>query len=157
MRSYISNLSIAIVSLLTLSFSGAIVPSTVSAQTGGNSAPTKIVDLFRQDFADCVNSNVVQSRSPDRRKSEGAMRVTKSEFDGKLFVEATLLFGTPNTKYNIFLKCHQKIGELFTNNNGLGKSVSLIPLSAVPAIFAFDIYPDGAPLGNKFQSGQIKF
>jgi hypothetical protein len=59
MRSCISKLSIAIGSLLTLSFSGAIVPSIVSAQTGGNLSLQKSGGLFRQDFAaDCVNSDL---------------------------------------------------------------------------------------------------
>lgn len=161
MRGYFSRLLVTGVSLLTLGCSGAIIPGIVSAQVhNGISSTTspsmQRVSLIRQDFSDCVNSNVTKEPALPN-KTGGEILVFKSEFDGKLFIETRLDNGTPNTKYNIFLKCHQKIGEISTDNRGIGRIVSALPLNIVPAVFAFDIYPDGAPAGNKFQSLPIRF
>jgi hypothetical protein len=81
--------------------------------------------------------------------------VYKNAPDGQLEVEVGLRNGTPNTKYNVFLKCKQQIGYFKTDNRGVGGAYLRAPLNIVPSVFAFDMYPDGAPSGNKFQSVQV--
>ena len=144
---------VTIFSMLAMISGGAILLNLTSAQAQvANSIAT--VNIFKQDYSDCTNSDVPNTTSSST--VTGYIYVIKSEFDGKLFAEVHLNKGTPNTKYNIFLKCKQKIGELSTDNNGVGAVVVMAPLNIVPAVFAFDMYPDGAPLGNKFQSVQVR-
>ncbi len=108
------------------------------------------VDLIRQDFSDCVNSNV----TPTSGQVGGFVDVHPDE--DQLVIKVNLKHGTPNTKYNIFLKCVKQIGTFTTNDRGVGEAEFRIPKNLVSSVFAFDMYPDGAPSGNKYQSVQVK-
>ncbi len=114
------------------------------------------VALVRQDFSDCVNSNVIK-KAGSHGNVGGFISMTKNPHDGELQMKVSIFEGTPNTKYNVFLKCKQQIGYVKTNKNGVGSAYLSAPLSIVPSVFAFDMYPDGAPSGNKFQSVQVKY
>jgi hypothetical protein len=65
--------------------------------------------------------------------------------------------GSVNTRYNFYLKCVRQLGTIKTDDEGSGVEVFDIPAGDVKPIITFDMYPDGAPAGNKFQSTQVKF
>jgi hypothetical protein len=108
-------------------------------------------DLIRQDFSDCVNSNVT------RESGQVGGFVDVEQDEDQLELKIALQHGTPNTTYNIFLKCKQQIGTLTTNSRGVGRAEFRIQKNLVSSsVFAFDVYPDGAPTGNKYQSVQVR-
>jgi hypothetical protein len=109
------------------------------------------VALVRQDFSDCVNSDVTAS-DPSQ---VGGFMIINAGNDGSLLVFVHLESGTPATTYHLFVKCVGFIGDLYTNPRGVGNAIFTIPAGTVGPVFAFDMYPDGAPLGNKFQSVQV--
>lgn len=108
-------------------------------------------DLIRQDFSDCVNSNVTRESG----QVGGFIDVHPDE--DQLVLRIAIQHGTPNTTYNIFLKCKQQIGTLTTSPRGVGRAEIRIQKNLVSSsVFAFDVYPDGAPSGNKYQSVQVR-
>ncbi|AFY32852.1 hypothetical protein [Calothrix sp. PCC 7507] len=121
------------------------------AFSGPALATSKKVDLVRLDSSDCTNSNVTPASGP-----VGGFISVHAKKDRELVVNVHIKTGTPNTKYNIFLKCKQQIGTLYTNKKGLADAEFKVSKDIVPSVFAFDMYPDGAPLGNKFQSVQVQ-
>lgn len=126
---------------LALGFSGIALATSKDAK----------VDLIRLDSSDCINSNV----TPASGKVGGFISIHEKQ-DKIVFVNVHLKTGTPNTKYNIFLKCKQQIGTLYTNKKGFADAEFKVSKDIVPSVFAFDMYPDGAPLGNKYQSVQVQ-
>jgi hypothetical protein len=151
-----------------LTAASAVTPNLILAQTHSGSSESQSqaqhanrkspkpikVSLIRQDSSDCVNSDVTKGHGSHHNVG-GHISVKKNAPDGQLEVTVSLKNGTPNTKYNVFLKCKQQIGYLQTNNRGAGTAYLSAPLNIVPSVFAFDMYPDGAPSGNKFQSVQV--
>lgn len=109
------------------------------------------VALVRQDFSDCTNSDVTAS---DPSLVAGFINV-HAEDDGSLIVIVHIKSGTPATTYHVFLKCIGFLGDVYTNPRGVGNAVFTVPPGTVGSVFALDMYPDGAPLGNKFQSVQV--
>ena len=63
----------------------------------------------------------------------------------------------PNTKYNLYLKCVRILGTITTFDEGEGEALFTFNTNETGNVYAFDIYPDGAPAGNKFQSVQVKY
>jgi hypothetical protein len=57
----------------------------------------------------------------------------------------------------VFLKCVRQLGDIKTQDEGTGSATFEFPTSSVGNVFAFDMYPEGAPAGNKFQSVQVHF
>jgi hypothetical protein len=108
-------------------------------------------DLVRQDFSDCKNDDV---SGADRWHVVGQVNVLRLH-NGKLLAQVGLLRGRPVTTYQFFLKCGYKLGVLRTNKQGAGGASFEFPSDAAGNVFAFDMYPVGAPLGNKFQSVQM--
>jgi hypothetical protein len=108
--------------------------------------------LLPQDFSDCSNADV---RAPDVRTTGGAATVDRGA-DGNTHVRANLS-GRPNTTYHFFLKCVRQLGDLTTQANGVGIANFNFPTNLAGDVFAFDMYPEGAPLGNKYQSIQVDF
>ena len=72
-------------------------------------------------------------------------------------MRAWLVKAAPNTNYNFFLKCHFLLGVIKTDATGHGNNTFTFPTNVTGPVYAFDMYPDGAPLGNKYQSVQINF
>lgn len=103
--------------------------------------------LIRQDFSDCGNANVTIN---DPTKIGGVAFVSPGT-DGNVNVRVEFT-SKPNTKYNFFLKCVRQIGTVTTSDEGVGIADFTFPANAAGATFAFDMYPDGAPAGDKFQS-----
>lgn len=106
--------------------------------------------LVRQDFSDCDNSNVTDP-GPDR--IGGAIEIIQTPA-GATTANVEILRGTPNTSYTFYWKCHNALGTIQTDAGGEGEG-SFQFQAAVGHLLAFDMYPDGAPLGNKFQSVAI--
>jgi hypothetical protein len=110
------------------------------------------VSMVRQDFSDCPNGDV-SDQDPSR---VGGTVVLVRNTDGttavKVFVTAE-----PNTKYNFFLKCVRSLGTLTTYEEGEAEAMFSFRTDETGNVFAFDMYPDGAPAGNKFQSVQVRY
>jgi len=107
--------------------------------------------LVRRDFSDCVNSDV---RADDPTSVGGQISVTCS--DGIYHVSVNLRGCSASTRYNFFLKCHFQLGTITTDSNGSGQGEFQFPADEVGDVWAFDMYPDGSPAGNKFQSVPIR-
>src|SRR5436190_1006595 len=106
--------------------------------------------LIRQDFSDCGNSNV-SGADPSRI---GGNAIALQTAAGATTVNMSLLAGTPNTSYNVYWKCHNQIGTIRTGADGTGSGS--FSLQTTPGtVLTFDIYPTGAPAGNKFQSVRL--
>ena len=110
------------------------------------------VSMVRQDFSDCPNGNV-SDQDPSR---VGGTVVLVRNTDGTTAVKV-FITAEPNTKYNFFLKCVRSLGTVTTYDEGEGEAIFSFRTNEVGNVFAFDMYPDGAPVGNKFQSVQVKF
>ena len=108
--------------------------------------------MVQQDWSDCSNANVVAA--PSRVAGEGL--VTRRD-DGQTTVNVRLTRVAPNTTYHLFLKCFFLLGDISTDANGRGNNTFSFPTATTGPIYAFDMYPSGAPLGNKYQSVQINF
>jgi hypothetical protein len=110
------------------------------------------VYLVKQDFSDCQNNNVPNTDGPN---VGGFVKVIRGT-DGNTTV-AIALTGTPNTSYHFFLKCIRILGDVITGDEGAGIAEFSFKTSEVGNTYAFDSYPEGAPAGNKFQSGTVKY
>jgi hypothetical protein len=107
-------------------------------------------DLIRQDFSDCGNSNVTNA---DPTRDGGNISITQTP-SGATTATVEVTRGTPNTTYDFFWKCQRQLGSIQTDANGFG--MGHFEFQAPPnQILTFDMYPDGAPAGNKFQSTPI--
>jgi len=110
------------------------------------------VSLIRQDSSDCANSTVADDPN---RTSGGEVWVTR-ENNGMTTVQVGMT-ASPATTYHFYLKCVQQLGDVVTDDDGIGLATFSFPTSAVGSTFAFDMYPEGAPAGNKFQSMTVTF
>jgi hypothetical protein len=137
--------------LLTTIFATSAIASAASAE-GAAQPPTVEAFLIRQDSSDCTNSNV---NANDPSRIGGTAWVVR-EPDGKTSVKVGIT-ATPNTVYHFFLKCVKALGDIKTEDEGEAIANFEFPTNSVGAVFAFDMYPEGAPAGNKFQSIQVKF
>lgn len=108
--------------------------------------------LVGQDFSDCLNSDVVAK--PGNVGGEGM--ITRRD-DGTTTVNIRLVKVAPNTTYHLFLKCYTLLGNIVTDATGKGDNTFTFRTDTAGPVYAFDMYPDGAPLGNKYQSVQINF
>ncbi len=110
------------------------------------------VSLVRQDSSDCPNGNVSDA-DPSRI---GGTAVLVRNGDGTTTVKVAIT-AQPNTRYNFYLKCVRILGSLPTYDEGEGMAEFSFRTNETGNVFGFDMYPDGAPAGNKFQSVQVKF
>jgi hypothetical protein len=51
----------------------------------------------------------------------------------------------------------RQLGDIKTDDEGIGEAVFTFQTNSTGAVFAFDMYPEGAPAGNKYQSAQVNF
>ena len=141
------------------SISGAVLAATAIAFSGILPAPVaaapkvrnQITYLVKQDFSDCVNSDVKPAQPA---VVGGEAKVTLRD-GGKTEVNVRLTKVAPNTTYHLFLKCHYILGDIKTDSTGRGNNTFSFPSSDSGPVFAFDMYPDGAPAGNKYQAVQV--
>jgi hypothetical protein len=108
------------------------------------------VALVRQDFSNCENGDV----SPSGYVG-GTVWVVRGA-DGTTTVKVGVT-AQRNTKYHFFLKCVRILGDIQTYEEGVGEGVFSFKTNEVGNVFAFDMYPEGAPTGNKYQSVQVKY
>ncbi|HEY0328683.1 MAG TPA: hypothetical protein VGC77_06235 [Rhodopseudomonas sp.] len=171
----IRELSIHLLSIGALSIGAAIatiaggvtLSSDAAAQTAGPAPRDPLADplspppsgpnerqvyLVRQDQSDCSNSNVPASDSPN---VGGNLWLRRGD-DGNTTVKVAMTV-SPNTTYHFFLKCVRQLGDIKTGDEGTGFASFSFPTSSVGQVYAFDMYPEGAPPGNKFQSATVKF
>jgi hypothetical protein len=106
--------------------------------------------LVRQDFSDCDNSNVT---NPGPDQAGGSIEIIQTPA-GATTANVEIFRGTPNTAYTLYWKCHNALGTIQTDGSGEGQG-SFQFQAAVGHLLSFDMYPAGAPLGNKFQSTSI--
>jgi len=112
------------------------------------------VSLIRRDFSDCINSDVHATDPNAIGAIGGSVVITRSDSNYRAAVSIDK--GTPNTTYNFFLKCHGKLGDVRTDARGVGSGSFQFGAGGLGPKWAFDMYPDGAPYGNKFQSEQVQ-
>lgn len=126
----------------------ALAAATPAAAQSGGSA---LVSLVLQDFSDCSNANVSDGHEELAR---GRVLVVRNA-DGTTSVKVGLTL-VPNTTYHFFLKCVRQIGDVTTSDEGVGEAIFSFPTNLAGNVFAFDVYPEGAPAGNKLQSVQVR-
>jgi hypothetical protein len=124
----------------------------VDISAAGQSGSSDSISLIQQDFSDCTNSTVKDN--PDRTRG-GEISVTRNA-DGTTTVKVGMTV-TPDTIYHFYLKCVRQLGDITTDDGGIGLASFQFQTSSAGSVYAFDMYPDGAPSGNKFQSLTISF
>jgi hypothetical protein len=129
---------------------------TISARDGSacpvqlplSSLTAVTVALVRQDEGSCGNENVVDSGTA---AVVGSVTVARST-DESSTAGIRLVGLSPNTSYQIFLKCARQLGTVRTEAAGnAGRTVDF-PNDAAGQVYAFEISPEGAPPGTKLQS-----
>lgn len=128
---------------------GSVLAQTAPPAPGSN---VREVSLVRQDSSDCPNGNVTDQ---DLARVGGTAVLVRNG-DGTTTVKIGII-AQPNTKYNFYLKCVRLLGTVTTFDEGEGAAQFSFRTDETGNVFAFDMYPDGAPAGNKFQSVQVKF
>jgi hypothetical protein len=142
---------VPVVTLLGATSAALAQPSAPSARMLPGNGPEVQVELVRQDFSDCSNSNV--KSAPE---TFGGTAWVARNNDGTTTVKVAIT-AKPNTTYHFFLKCVRILGDVTTYDEGEGGGLFTFPSNLVGNVFAFDMYPEGAPAGNKFQSVQVHF
>jgi hypothetical protein len=110
------------------------------------------VYLVRQDQATCTNSDVPNVDSP---LVGGNIWVTRLH-DGNTSVKVAMT-AKPKTTYHFFLKCVRQLTDITTDDEGVANMSFVFPTNLVGAVYGFDMYPEGAQAGNKYQSAQVSF
>jgi hypothetical protein len=142
----------AIIARLLTAAAALLAPgAALLAQTPAPTTQREVL-LVKQDQSDCTNSTVSSANSPD---ALGILAVSRGA-DGNTTVKVAMTV-SPNTTYHFFLKCVRQLGDITTSDEGVGEAVFTFPTNATGASFAFDMYPEGAPAGNKFQSVTVQF
>lgn len=129
------------------------IPGLVLGQSALLDPPTdpnfRQVSMVLQDSSDCANSNV------NPGVVGGAAWVVRGS-DGVTHVKIAIT-AKPNTTYHFFLKCVRLLGDIKTWDEGEGYGTFDFRTNEVGDVYAFDMYPEGAPAGNKYQSVQVKY
>ena len=110
------------------------------------------VSMVRQDFSDCQNGNVNDNGG---LLTSGTAWLLRNN-DGTTTVKVGISVA-PDTTYHFFLKCVRLLGDIKTDDEGTGEAVFTFQTNEVGLVYGFDMYPEGAPAGNKFQSVQVRF
>jgi hypothetical protein len=134
--------------LATISISASLLSAFAWAQ----SAPAHLqVLLVRQDESDCQNGNVPTGDS----NVSGTVSLIRA-FGSTTTVKVAIT-ATPRTTYHFFLKCVRQLGDITTDDEGIGEGSFSFTTREVGTAYGFDMYPEGAPLGDKFQSQTARF
>jgi hypothetical protein len=139
---------------LLLAGMAVLITAAASFSTGAAAKTRMLALLMKQDFSDCTNSTVNPTPPPPPVGGEAMVTLRTN---GYTTVNVRLVRVAPNTTYHLFLKCVTQLGDIKTDGSGRGNNTFMFQTSTVGKIFAFDMYPDGAPLGNKYQSTQVNF
>jgi hypothetical protein len=114
-------------------------------------ANQKQVFLVRKDTAECSGSDVPNVDSP----LVGGNVVVARLSDGTTRAEVAMT-AKPNTTYQS-LKCVRRLGDITTDDEGVAIVSFTYPTNAVGNTYAFEMQPEGAPPGNRYQSAQVAF
>jgi hypothetical protein len=76
--------------------------------------------------------------------------------DGNTSVKVAMT-AKPATIYRLFLKCVRQLTDITTDDEGVANVSFAFPTNLVGAVYGFDMYPEGGPAGNKYQSAQVSF
>jgi hypothetical protein len=130
------------------------VSVTAVAEIASPAAPAnqRQVYLVRRDESNCTNSDVPNTDSPLVGGNVWVTRTTDGQTNVKVAMTAK-----PSTKYHFFLKCVRLLSDIWTDDEGVANVSFSFPTNSAGNVFAFDMYPDGAPPGNKYQSAQVAF
>ncbi len=109
------------------------------------------VSLILQDFSDCTNANVP---TPANAPANGTVFIVRNT-DGSVSLKVGITVKA-DTTYHFYLKCVRQLGDITTGDEGVGEAIFTLPPGTVGNVFAFDMYPEGAPAGNKYQSIQVR-
>lgn len=109
------------------------------------------VSLNLQDFSDCTNANVP---TPANAPVNGTVFIVRNT-DGSVNLKVGITVKA-DTTYHFYLKCVRQLGDITTGDEGVGEAIFTLPPGTVGNVFAFDMYPEGAPAGNKYQSIQVR-
>jgi hypothetical protein len=131
---------------------GVAVLCGLSLSASGQTPPVVSVGLIQQDSSDCVNSTVKDDPNRTRGGKIWATRNANGTTNVRIGMTAT-----PNTTYHFNLKCVRKLGDIVTDDDGIGLASFDFQTSSVGSSYSFDMYPDGAATGNKFQSVTVSF
>jgi hypothetical protein len=112
----------------------------------------KQVFLIRKDTAECSGSDVPNVDSP----LVGGNVVVSRLRDGTTSTEVAMT-AKPNTTYQFFLKCVRRLGDITTDDEGVAIVSFTYPTNSVGNTYAFEMHPEGAPPGNRYQSAQVAF
>jgi len=125
-----------------------VAVGTASAQRNAIEQDTKsiVVSLIAQDFSDCTNTTVKDD--PNRTRG-GEIKISRQ---GDSTTVAVAMTANANTTYHVYLKCVRQLGDIKTDGEGVGTGQFNFSNASTGSVFAFDVYPEGAPAGNKFQS-----
>jgi hypothetical protein len=110
------------------------------------------VSLVLQDSSDCANSNV---NDQQEQLARGRLAVVRNS-DGSTSVKIAMT-ASPDTTYHFYLKCVRQLRDIKTDDEGIGTAQFSFATNSTGPVFAFDMYPEGAPAGNKCQSVQVNF
>lgn len=132
--------------------SGGALAQIVFPQPKAPDPQEREVSLVRQDQSDCENGNV-SDRDPSL--IGGTAWVVRGS-DGTTKVKVGIT-ARPNMTYHFFLKCVRLIGDIKTWDEGEGQGEFTFRTNEIGNVFAFDMYPEGAPPGNKYQSVSVKY
>jgi hypothetical protein len=129
---------------------GVLALCGVSTSAVGQSSEK--ISLIQQDSSDCTNTTV----KDDPYRTRGGEIVVTRNTDGTTSVGVGMTV-TANTTYHFYLKCVRQLGDITTDDGGIGEASFSFPTSSVGNVYAFDMYPEGAPSGDKFQSLTVTF
>jgi hypothetical protein len=131
-----------------------IMASSTSAlaQIARQDVDQRQVYLVRKDAADCSGSDVPNVDSP---LVGGNIWVTRLS-DGTTSVKVAMT-AKAGTTYHFFLKCVRMLADITTDDEGVANVSFTFPTNLVGAVYAFDMYPEGGPAGDKYQSAQVSF
>jgi hypothetical protein len=108
----------------------------------------QVTSLIRQDFSDCNNSTVNADNPSLIGGDISVLRQSNGSTTARVGITASA-----DTTYDLFHKCVGQIGSITTGDEGVG--IAVFTFQTSPGILTFDMYPNGAPAGNKFQSVPI--
>lgn len=144
---------VAIVTAISAGAATTLVATLVAlAQTPPPPSSEREVYLIRQDQSDCTNTTVPSGDPPNQAGTVSLIRGN----DGNTTVKIAMTVSR-DTTYHFFLKCVRQLGDIRTGDEGTALATFTFPTDSVGSTYGFDMYPEGAPLGNKFQSATVKF
>ncbi len=138
-------------SYLISAFDGNACPGTLPATAVRGTTAY----LVTKDSLSCTNDDVAANPS----NVIGAVTVfliQSGPAKGKAKVVARINGAATNTTYHFFQKCIRSLSDITTDGSGDGAGIFNLP-AVSGAFLAFEMFPEGSPAGNKYQSVRMSF